>query len=234
MPSVVLVVTQDKQGETIAQGSGFVYKQGLVATNLHVFKRASSAFVRLAGGGVNYKVTEVVGIDIKRDLCIIRIEDKTIAPLTLNSSKPAIGDEVFTFGNPKGLEGTVSKGIVSSIRSDLDLLQIDAAISPGSSGGPVINDRAEVIGIAVSSLTGGQNLNFAIPSAFLARMSDQQFYEQDPKGSLDVFDRMAKEVINSLNKLPVSGAGVVAVSDRENEYLKWGQKLHSILFKLRI
>ncbi len=129
MPSVVLVVTQDKQGETIAQGSGFVYKQGLVATNLHVFSRASGAFVRLVGGSVNYKVTEVVGIDIRHDLCVVRIEDKTIAPLVLsNSSKPSVGDEVFAFGSPKGLEGTVSKGIVSGIRSDLGLIQIDAAI----------------------------------------------------------------------------------------------------------
>jgi hypothetical protein len=195
MPSVVLVVTQDKQGQTIAQGSGFVYKSGLVATNLHVFSRASSAFVRVVGGSVNYKVIEVVGIDIRHDLCVVRIEDKTIAPLVLdNSSRSSIGDEVFAFGSPKGLEGTVSKGIVSSLRSDFGLLQIDAAISPGSSGGPVVNDRAEVIGITVSSLIGGQNLNFAIPTSFLVKVKEQ-------------FIGL------------VAGAGTVSVSDRENERL---------------
>lgn len=157
LPSVVLVVAQDKQGESISQGSGFVYKPGLVATNLHVFKRASNAFVKLVSGGISYKVIEVVGIDIRNDLCVIRIDDASISPLVLNGSKnPSIGDEIFAFGNPRGLEGTVSKGIVSSIRNDLGLIQIDAAISPGSSGGPVVNERAEVIGIAVSSLSAAK------------------------------------------------------------------------------
>jgi len=217
MPSVVLVVTQDEQGETIAQGSGFVYKQGLVATNLHVFKRASRAFVRVVGGNVNYKITEVVGIDIRNDLCVIRIEEKSMVPLTISLNRPAIGDEVFTFGSPKGLEGTVSKGIVSSVRSDLNLLQIDASISPGSSGGPVVNDRAEVIGIAVSSLTSGQNLNFAIPSVFLTKISDQQFVDQLLRDVARITGRPFK---SSVTGVSVSGAGAASVSDREDKRLK--------------
>jgi len=190
MPSVVLVVTQDDKGEDIAQGSGFVYRRGLVATNLHVFKRASRAFVRLAGGSVNYKVTEVVGIDMKHDVCVVRIEDQSIAPLTLNtSSKPSIGDEVFTFGNPRGLEGTVSKGIVSGLRSDEGLVQIDASISSGSSGGPVVNDAAQVIGIAVSSLLGGQNLNFAIEAKYLGSLPLSHKQEVLFAGTFSVRDR---------------------------------------------
>ncbi|MGB4990145.1 MAG: S1C family serine protease [Pyrinomonadaceae bacterium] len=215
MPSVVLVVTQDPQGETIAQGSGFIYKPGLVVTNLHVLKRASSAFVRVVGGKINYKVKGVVGIDIRHDLCILRIDDETIIPLVLSgSAQPSVGDEVFAFGSPKGLEGSVSKGIVSGLRQDVDLMQIDASISPGSSGGPIVNDRAEVVGIAVSSLVGGQNLNFAIPTEFLTKIPARQFKTSD--AVLNKID----ELIGYSPSVSVSGAGAIAVSDRENRSLK--------------
>ena len=91
--------------------------------------------------------------------------------LTLgNSDSVQVGDSIYVVGNPQGLEGTFSQGIVSSIRevgSD-KLLQITAPISPGSSGGPVLNEKGEVIGVSVATFTGGQNLNFAIPSKYLS------------------------------------------------------------------
>jgi hypothetical protein len=76
---------------------------------------------------------------------------------------------VYAIGNPKGLTGTISEGIVSGIRdlSSKSLIQITAPISPGSSGGPIINNSGQVIGVAVGTLTSGQNLNFAIPSSIL-------------------------------------------------------------------
>ncbi|MGI8787404.1 MAG: trypsin-like peptidase domain-containing protein [Pyrinomonadaceae bacterium] len=73
------------------------------------------------------------------------------------------GDEIYVASNPKGLEGSFTKGIISSLRSDVGLFQIDAAISPGSSGGVLLNQKAQAIGIIKSSLISGQNLNFAIP-----------------------------------------------------------------------
>jgi len=81
----------------------------------------------------------------------------------------AVGDEVFVVGNPYGLEGTLSQGIMSGLRSvgPDSLLQITAPISPGSSGGQVLNSQGEVIGVAVATLTDGQNLNFAIPVSYL-------------------------------------------------------------------
>jgi hypothetical protein len=168
LPSVVVIIAQDENGEAVGQGSGFFFKPGLVATNLHVFTRASQAYVKVLSGGITYKVIEVVGMDLRRDLCVVRVDDHSTQPLVLNGSdKPAVGDEVLVISNPKGLEGSVSKGIVSGVRKNAGLIQIDAAISPGSSGGAVVNDRAEVIGIAVSSLVGGQNLNFAVPSEYL-------------------------------------------------------------------
>ena len=86
-----------------------------------------------------------------------------------NSDSVQVGEIVYAVGNPQGLEGTFSQGIVSSIREvETDkLLQITAPISPGSSGGPVLNNRGKAIGISVATFRGGQNLNFAIPSDYL-------------------------------------------------------------------
>jgi hypothetical protein len=187
--SAVLIVTQDADGEPLAQGSGFFYsvpvssfvgnsnsqmevgKTNLVATNLHVFKRAWQGYIKTPGDGATYKIKQIVGIDLVHDLCVLEVQGISNLPLMLgNSNQVAVGDDIYAVGNPKGLEGSFSKGIVSSIRQKQGLIQIDAAISSGSSGGAIVNNRGEVIGIAVSSLSSGQNLNFAIPSNYLAQL----------------------------------------------------------------
>lgn len=221
LPSVVLIVAQDENGGAISQGSGFVFKPGLVATNLHVFKRASNAFVKLVTGGINYKVTEVVGFDIRHDLCVVRIDDSSIPPLTLNgSNKPSIGDEVFALGNPRGLEGSVSKGIISSIRNDLGLIQMDAAISPGSSGGPVVNDRAEVIGIVVSTLLGGQNLNFAVKSEHLESLKLSYKEKVVVAGAISLKDREKDKLKGSVQRVTQSIVGL-EYNEATERYTEW-------------
>jgi hypothetical protein len=87
-------------------------------------------------------------------------------------SKPAVGDKVYVVGNPLGLEGTFSEGIISGIRSieSDSILQMTAPISPGSSGGPVMNDSGTVIGVAVATFKDGQNLNLAVPVTYLSRL----------------------------------------------------------------
>ncbi len=135
-------------------------------------------------------------MNAKHDLCVIKINDNSIPSLSLATAERAkIGDEVYVASNPKGLEGSVTKGIVSSVRSDVGLLQIDAAISSGSSGGAVVNERAEVVGIVKSSLIDGQNLNFAIPVEYLKSLR--------------------------LNfTLPIVAAGACAYRDRDKDKLK--------------
>jgi hypothetical protein len=90
-----------------------------------------------------------------------------------NSEAVQIGDTVYAVGNPQGLEGTFSQGIISGMREvgKGKLLQLTAPIAPGSSGGPVMNSHGEVIGIAVATFKGGQNLNFAIPSVYLKALA---------------------------------------------------------------
>src|SRR6516225_1013196 len=89
-----------------------------------------------------------------------------------NSDAVQVGDSVYAVGNPEGLEGTFSQGIVSGIRESGGdrLLQITAPISPGSSGGPVLNEKGEVIGVSVATFRDGQNLNFAVPSIYLKEL----------------------------------------------------------------
>src|SRR5262249_3421737 len=84
-----------------------------------------------------------------------------------------IGDEVYVVGNPEGLEGTFSQGIISSLRGN-DYIQITAPISHGSSGGPVLNKNGEVIGVAVGLIEEGQNLNFAIPVSKLTQLLNRK------------------------------------------------------------
>ena len=165
--SLVVVLTQDHEGNGIAQGSGFFFKPGFVATNLHVLKRASQGYVKSLSDGVSYKISAVVGFDLKHDVCVLKLSEAVGASLPLSTDDVAVGDDILVAGNPEGLEASFSKGIVSGIRSGSGLIQMDAAISPGSSGGPVVNQRGEVVGLAVFTLVEGQNLNFAVPVRYL-------------------------------------------------------------------
>jgi hypothetical protein len=95
-----------------------------------------------------------------------------------DSNAVQVGDSVYAVGNPRGLEGTFSQGIISSVRivGTDKLIQLTAPISPGSSGGPVLNGRGNVIGVSVATFRSGQNLNFAIPSIYVAGLVGQVGY----------------------------------------------------------
>lgn len=171
--STVLLVMEDANGRPLSLGSGFFVRAGEIATNLHVIEGAARGYAKPVGQKSKYDIEGVIAMDSRRDLVVLKISLPSTVPLTLgNSDAVEVGEAVYAVGNPQGLEGTFSQGIVSSIRdvgSD-KLIQITAAISPGSSGGPVLNARAEVIGVSVATFKGGQNLNFAIPSNYLSAL----------------------------------------------------------------
>jgi len=170
-PSVVMLVMQDSHGQPISLGSGFFVNEDIVATNLHVIEGAASGYVKIVGKKPKYDVAGFVVIDRQRDLVLLKVQNVKAQTLVLaDSNNIAVGDEVYAIGNPQGLEGTFSKGIVSGIRKvgEDKIMQITAPISPGSSGGPVLNTQGEVIGVSVATFKGGQNLNFAIPASYLS------------------------------------------------------------------
>ena len=172
-PSVVLLVMEDSNGQPLAMGSGFVIREGVVATNMHVVEGAARGYAKLVDQKTKYDVAGVVASDPARDLVLLAVAEVKAPALTIgDSTQVAVGDSVYAIGNPRGLEGTFSAGIVSSVRKvgEDSLLQVTAPISPGSSGGPVVNGKGEVIGVAVATFKGGQNLNFAIPSQYLSAL----------------------------------------------------------------
>ncbi|HEU4387585.1 MAG TPA: S1C family serine protease [Blastocatellia bacterium] len=173
LPSVVaLVMDTGRPGEK-SYGSGFFVSSDVVATNFHVVEGTIGGYAKIVGQEAQYDVLGFVALDTSHDLALLKLKGGFAKPLSVGDSNVvAIGDEIFAVGNPKGLEGTFSQGIVSSIRkqgSD-SLIQITAPISPGSSGGPVVNQSGDVIGVAVGSVRDGQALNFAIPIKYLKPM----------------------------------------------------------------
>lgn len=177
-PAVVLITIQDKDGLPLRIGSGFFVGSDLVATNYHVIDWGDRGYVNIIGQKKTRPIKGKVAVDVSNDLAIIAIEKpEPHEILRLGPDKlPDVGEAVYAVGNPEGLEGTFSQGIVSGIRRyrDSTLIQITAPISSGSSGGPVLNEKAEVIGVAVGMIREGQNLNFAIPSHRLRDLTSKR------------------------------------------------------------
>lgn len=172
-PASVILVLFDENGEAVKSGSGFFISPDLVATNYHVVANTYGGVVKSLGNSMINKIEKVEAVNSTFDLALLRTERSSDATLELgDSGNLNIGQPVFVVGNPQGLEGTFSSGLVSSIRrfGDNYLVQMTAPISPGSSGGPVLNDAGKVVGVSVGMLQGGQNLNFAIPSEYLVNL----------------------------------------------------------------
>ncbi len=168
--STVLLVMEDTNGQPLSLGSGFFVRDGEVASNLHVVEGAARGYAKIIDQKTKYDIEGITAVDPERDLVVLKISDARAGAVALgNSESVQVGETVYAVGNPQGLEGTFSQGIISSIREvgTDKLLQITAPISPGSSGGPVLNTKGEVIGVSVATFRGGQNLNFAIPSNYL-------------------------------------------------------------------
>ena len=204
----------------VGSGSGFVVDvdKRLIATNYHVVEGAKEATVKF-GDGTSVACTGFVSISAEHDLALIRIpQNKSLTiSLSLSTVAPEPGEQVFAIGSPKGLTGTVADGIASGIRSGADIretflkelgidvygalgysvltkwVQSSAPISPGNSGGPLLNSKGDVIGVNTWSRGGGQNLNFAVAAEHLRTLMLNLGPEQTlsllpkPRANISVF-----------------------------------------------
>ncbi len=161
--AVFMVFTTD--GYNAYQGSGFfIDKNGLAVSNYHVFKGTGIGLeqIKLVGSDEVYKVTDVIAKSEDEDFILFRVNCENTNYIPIATDRPKIGQKVYAIGSPRGLENTFSSGEVSQWRAD-NLMQISALIDHGSSGGALINEFGEVIGITSGSFADGSqaNLNYA-------------------------------------------------------------------------
>jgi S1-C subfamily serine protease len=172
--ATVRVYTDDGRG---GQGSAFVYSDDFLVTNQHVVGRAEEVYVDYRDSG--WIRAPVVATDVYSDLAVLEVRRKpdSATPIPFVEDEPGIGTEVVAIGNPFGLAGSVSAGIVSGVDRTLpaangfsipDAIQTDAAVNPGNSGGPLVDLDGRVVGVINSG--GGDNIAFGISAALTSRV----------------------------------------------------------------
>lgn len=185
--SIVVVFAEGARPEDRAMGSGVLIEAREIVTNCHVVSKASKIFV--AQGDVK-RSARIRFQDVARDLCQIRLDDgfpsgKPVTKL-VPSRELEVGQQVFAIGSPRGLEHTLTRGIVSALRETKtkgsSLIQTDVAMSPGSSGGGLFDQEARLIGITTFGAKDSQGLNFAIPAEWIAELStrNRDLWEEKP------------------------------------------------------
>jgi S1-C subfamily serine protease len=164
-PAVVSLKTFDARGRELLMGSGFILRDGRIVTNAHVVEGAARAEVFDADGHLMGTASHAEALSSSVDLAVLPRLGNPRNTVGLARRAPSVGEEVVAIGAPEGLTNTVSNGIVSAYR-DVEgqrMMQITAPLSEGSSGGPVLNRRGEVVGVSMAVFEAGQNLNFAVP-----------------------------------------------------------------------
>ncbi len=212
-----------EERQTSALGSGFIINEkGIVITNNHVIKGADDIFVKV-NGKKDYKAT-LIGADPLSDIAVLKIDtsDKFIPVRFGNSDMSRIGDWVVAIGNPFGLGGTVTSGIISARNRSIglsryeDYIQTDASINQGNSGGPLFNLNGDVIGIntAILGQSGSIGIGFAIPSNSAKKVIDQLIeFGETKRGWLGVRIQIVdKDIAESLKLDRPRGALVASVA----------------------
>jgi hypothetical protein len=166
-PAVFYIEIYDSYGEAMGSGSGFfIDSSGIAVTCFHVISLASSAKITLKNGS-QYDVAGFLGYDEQKDLALIQVDGSGFPSLTIGNSKAmATGSSVYAIGYPQGIDQTISAGLITNASHVIDGISnfmIDAAISPGSSGGALVNSSGQVVGVTCASYVNGQNLNLALP-----------------------------------------------------------------------
>ncbi len=174
-PAVFYIEIYDQFDTFLGTGSGFfISDSGIAVTNYHVIDGASSAIITTEDGGI-YDVQGVYDYSVENDLALLQIDGSGFPYLALADSDTIVtGDDIFAIGYPLGIDQTVTAGAItnaSHLIDGLEYFMIDASISPGSSGGALLDDHGQVVGVTSASYTYGQNMNLAVPSNLIGALS---------------------------------------------------------------
>ncbi len=188
--SVVVIKTLDAKGKETAFGSGVILPSGKIATNCHVIKNGASFE---AGRGKVFVPATLYAGDTDKDLCLLQADKLGGTPAQIGKATTLkIGEAVYAVGAPKGLELSLSDGIVSQLRgSPPPLIQTTAAISPGSSGGGLFDNEARLVGLTTLYIDDGQSLNFAMPVEWLADLKPGKKTASKERSQIDWLTRAA-------------------------------------------
>jgi hypothetical protein len=212
--STVTIITDNG-----SQGSGFFVAPNIIATNYHVVEGATNASCILNNSDIEYKIDGYVGVDVPVDLILLKVSTLNKPAIRFSVTTASIGQKVYVIGSPQGLPATISDGIISGMRDfeGYKLIQMSAPISPGSSGGPVLNSRGELIGISVLQYKEGQNLNFAIPMDNLKILMD---FKKDTPISLNKLSGYNFYSIESLRIGQKYAGGIIFYIDKSGQHGK--------------
>lgn len=180
--AVVIINCYDQSGIKKGQGSGVILEdRGIVITNFHLFAGSDKFDVVQKDTVIGY--SEIIGVNIEKDIMVFKLYASDFPKISVGSSANLlVGDKVYAIGSPRGMENTISEGIVSGIRTvgknKRNLIQITASLSSGSSGGAVFNAKGELVGISTMKIKGGENLNFMIPVDDVISTVENGLYEK--------------------------------------------------------
>tara|TARA_B100000029_G_scaffold379627_1_gene374484 strand:+ start:327 stop:1739 length:1413 start_codon:yes stop_codon:yes gene_type:complete len=221
--------SRPQERKATALGSGFIIdKSGVVVTNNHVIQGAEDIIVRV--DGTTEYTAKVLGADPYADIAVLKIDsDQKFQTVSFgDSDKARVGDWVIAIGNPFGLGGTVTSGIISARNRDIgltrydDFIQTDASINIGNSGGPLFDLNGKVIGIntAIIGSSGSVGIGFAIPSSSASKVIDQLIkYGETKRGWLGVRIQIVTKEIAQIEKLDkAAGALVSSVAEKSPAY----------------
>lgn len=237
-PAVFYVAVYDKNGTQFASGSGFfIDSDGTAVTNYHVIEGAYSARIWRSDSDKTHNVLGIYDYNAARDWAVIKVDGKDFPYLEIDETPVSGGEEIFTIGSPRGLDNTISEGLISNpnrtIRN-VPFIQISAPISNGSSGGALISKLGKVIGITSAGRDDGQNLNLALPISiikgykkttphpFSALLSSN---EDKPFGNIDLdvypenkraFELLKMWIYSNYNKTMEWGPGYIEVYNFES------------------
>ena len=203
--SLVRVDAYDKNGVRYGLGTGwFIGNEGQLVTNYHVIKGAYSLKVERYSNGATYEVTHVLGYNVTNDVAVIKINLNNTPSLQISTSPVKTGEVVYALGNPKGINDIFSSGIISNdslYATGKECIGFTAPISPGSSGGPLVNTKGQVIGINTLTVVDSQNINLAVKAKYIEALNlsspvtPSKLYEQ--KLTENAYDIFASYIISN-------------------------------------